>query len=350
MQTNSTQTPNIGRRYLLHESIGEGGMGMVYRATDRLTGRVLALKRVLRDVNKLNGSNNTYDATDFRLAMAREFKLSASLRHPNIIKVLDYGFDDDRHPYYTMEYLPNARTIVDAGQDFSLVDKVDLLIQTLNALAYLHRRGILHRDLKPANILMLDNQVKVLDFGLSVMHEQTRQRGSESDTTAGTLAYIAPELLMADDSGIPGDLYAIGMIAYELFAGQHPFNLDSPGELVQQIIYKTPDVDTLDLPLALTEVLETLIEKDPKERYQSAEATLDALRGAIGHESNDDSHDIRDSYLRAARLVGRDTELKQLSDALNDATYQHGSAWLLAGENGVGKTRLMGELRRLAMV
>src|SRR5262245_57414047 len=120
----------IGRRYLLQGLLGQGGMGSVYRATDRLTGRLVALKKVVTSSDALE-LTSSYDMTDFRLAMAQEFKLSASLRHPNIVEVLDYGFmevkaksEAVRQPFFTMELLENPKTILDAGRYQSLNTKI----------------------------------------------------------------------------------------------------------------------------------------------------------------------------------------------------------------------------------
>ena len=164
---------SIGGRYVLEQKLGEGGMGAVYRATDRLTQETVALKQVSIPGEKLQfaaqASNGKSDS--FRLALAQEFKTLASLRHPHIISVLDYGFDNARQPYLTMELLENAPTLIEAGRDRPLSYQIELLVQLLQALAYLHRRGIIHRDLKPDNVLVIDGQVKVLDFGLAVARE-----------------------------------------------------------------------------------------------------------------------------------------------------------------------------------
>ena len=106
-----------------------------------------------------------------RLTLAREFRLLSSLRHPNIISVLDYGFDDELRPYFTMELLERAESILRAAAAPTPDGKVDLLAQTLQALAYLHRRGVIHRDLKPGNVMVVDGRVKVLDFGVSTLRE-----------------------------------------------------------------------------------------------------------------------------------------------------------------------------------
>ncbi|KAB2860075.1 MAG: serine/threonine protein kinase, partial [Anaerolineae bacterium] len=160
----------LGNRYQLHEKLGEGGMGAVYRATDRLTGQAVALKRVLIPTG---GTSPETDSSRLRLSLAREFQTLASLRHPNVIGVEDYGFDTNQQPYFTMTLLEKPQTILEVGAKASLDQKIDLLIQLLQAMAYLHRRGILHRDLKPANVLVEDGEtVRVLDFGLATAQVQ----------------------------------------------------------------------------------------------------------------------------------------------------------------------------------
>ena len=107
------------------------------------------------------------------MVLAKEFSVLASLRHPNIISVLDYGFDNFGQPFFTMELLENAQPLLAAGRDRAQQAQVDLLVQILRALAYLHRRGVIHRDLKPDNVLVIDGQVKVLDFGLAFSRDVT---------------------------------------------------------------------------------------------------------------------------------------------------------------------------------
>ena len=149
----------IGRRYILKESLGAGGMGAVYLATDRLTGGAVALKRVIQpDEHSPNAS--TGNSQDYRLALAQEFKVLASLRHPNIISVLDYGFDESRQPYVAMELLDNAVSVLEAGDGQPLDVRLDLLVQMLRALTYLHRRNVLHRDLKPSNVMVENGVLK----------------------------------------------------------------------------------------------------------------------------------------------------------------------------------------------
>src|SRR5262245_13911614 len=162
-------TPHvIGKRYQLLNRLGQGGMGVVYRATDNLTGKIVALKQVTSPSERLIFASRVDDTTDVRLSLANEFKTLATLRHPFIISVLDYGFDAQRQPYFTMDLLENAQTIVATAQNRDFKSRLELLTQVLQALVYLHRRSILHRDLKPGNVMVVDGQAKVLDFGLSL--------------------------------------------------------------------------------------------------------------------------------------------------------------------------------------
>jgi serine/threonine protein kinase len=143
---------SLDHRYLLISKIAEGAAGTVYRAFDRLTRQEVALKRVKAPAR----SRTTDPVSDSTraLALAQEFRVLASLWHPNIVTVIDYGFDATRTPYFTMQFLDQAVPIHKAAARYQTVRKVRLLLDMLQALVYLHRRGIIHRDLKPANVLV----------------------------------------------------------------------------------------------------------------------------------------------------------------------------------------------------
>ncbi|MEP7286085.1 MAG: protein kinase [Chloroflexota bacterium] len=336
----------IGKRYKLLDQLGAGGMGSVFRATDRLSGDRVALKRVLAPTEHLIFSSYTTSAADLRLLLAQEFQTLASLHHPNIIGVLDFGFDEDRQPYFTMDLLNDVMSISQASSDQPLEVQIAFLAQVLRALEYLHRRGILHRDLKPGNILVQNGQVKVLDFGLSIKAGQ----GKDSLGTAGTLAYIAPELLEGNPSTIASDLYAVGMIAYEVLAGHHPFNTDNLSQLINQIVSVSPDVESIGLDDGLTTILARLLAKHPDDRFPNAADVIAALNEASPQSLPAETSATRESFLQAARLVGRDAELAQLSSVLAEAIDGEGSVWLIGGESGIGKSRLIDELSTLALV
>src|SRR5215212_3334497 len=128
----------ISNRYHVIDTLGAGGMGTVYRVLDRLTTEIVALKQVLVSTRNLRFASKT-DSADSALLLAQEFKVLASLRHPNIISVLDYGFDVQGQPFYTMNLLDHAQGFAAAGYQTDLKGKIELLLQVLQALAYLHR-------------------------------------------------------------------------------------------------------------------------------------------------------------------------------------------------------------------
>jgi tetratricopeptide (TPR) repeat protein len=361
----------IGGRYQLRGQIGAGGMGAVYRAWDRLSGQTVALKRVVLPTEDLMFASRPSDATGtaLRLALAREFRTLASLRHPHIISVLDYGFarfapDEvaaeatEAQPYFIMTYLPDARPFDQAVRRLAFPMQIELITQMLGALAYLHRHNILHRDLKPGNVLVTQPgaaqssaaQLHLVDFGLS------EGRGS-SGTISGTLAYIAPEVLDAQPLSEATDLYAVGVMLYELFAGQQPFG--SGLALISEIRRTPPDLAPLrahpDLNRhpAVIALIERLLAKAPSARYDDAQLVIDDLRTAVGLPTLPESAAIRESFLQAAKFVGRDDELAMLTDALHEVIAAETPAqrlWLIGGESGVGKSRLLEELRARALV
>jgi tetratricopeptide (TPR) repeat protein/tRNA A-37 threonylcarbamoyl transferase component Bud32 len=338
------ETTLVGRRYQLLNELGAGGMGKLYRAVDRLTGRTLALKRVAAPNGHPQGVSSGGNGDSARLALAQEFRLLASLHHPNVINVLDYWFDESGQPFFTMELQEGAQTIVEAAKGQPQAVQVDLLVQLLQALAYVHRRGIIHRDLKPGNVLVKGGQVKVVDFGVST----TRER--PVDNVAGTLAYIAPEALRGQGVTEASDLYAVGIIAYELLSGHKPYVARDVHQLVTQILNTKPELSGFGLTPDQQAVLAQLLDKNPAARFTGAEVATEALCKAWGLPQPQETPLIRESYLQAAKLVGRDAELAQLTTSLDDMFGQRGSSWLVGGESGVGKSRLLEELRAQALV
>lgn len=340
-----TEEPlTVNGRYIIHEKIGEGGMGVVYRATDRLAEQILAFKQVIVPTWHYQVDSDTEGEIEeaLRLALAHEFETLASLRHPNIISVLDYGFDEERRPYFTMDYLTDAQNILDAGAGLDVPEKVNLIQQMLQALAYLHRRGILHRDLKPANVLVAYRTVRILDFGLATTQKSTMQ-------AAGSIPYIAPEVWEDQPHTEAADLYAVGIMAFELFAGRHPFDINSH-RFIDQVLDDPPDLSLLNTTPEVTAVIGKLINKVQEGRFASAEACIAAFSQAIGQPIPAESSAIRESYLQAATFVGRITEKKQLLNALEEAKQGRGSSWLVSGESGVGKSRLLDEIGTQALV
>ncbi|MDX1992162.1 MAG: tetratricopeptide repeat protein [bacterium] len=366
-QSPTAAKPLIANRYHIVRQIGQGGMGAVYQVDDRLNSSTVALKRVKVGAHQLQFNSRDTTGNHPLIALASEFRTLAGLRHPNIVTVVDYGFDlfgedGTRSPFYTMQYYDNAQTLTDYGKALDTKGKVGLLVQALQALAYLHRRGVIHRDIKPGNVLVTDEGetpvVHVTDFGLAL--NQTETVSSVYTGAVGTMLYMAPELYAEEPASFQSDLYALGMMAYELFVGGHPFPTKNLAALVRNILGTKPD--TAALPPALAAVLDRLLEKEATARYPDADSVITALCEATSVPLPAESALLRESYLQAARFVGRDKELDTLKAALsrvvgaaqNPAESGEGepigSAWLVGGESGVGKSRLMEELRIRALV
>mgnify|MGYP001256816723 CR=1 FL=1 len=333
----------IHNRYQLLRKIGDGGMGSVYSALDLLVDQTVALKRVRLDKTSPIEIDSYHQRRSALVTLTREFQTLTTLNHPHIVSVLDFGFDDDGRSFFTMSLIDNAQDIVTAGERGDNRVKTQYLIELLQALTYLHRHRVVHRDLKPSNVLIDESgHVRVVDFGLAT------QAGIISGVE-GTLAYIAPEVLQNRIATPASDLYAVGVIAYELFAGVHPFGKLSVGQLLQTVTKKVVDLSSIDAPDAVRNIIGRLLQIDPDARYSSAEAVIDALCAAADVAPPHHSAVLGDSYWQSAGFVGREQELNRLVSALDQAMKGHGGAYALIGESGVGKSRLLNELRTLAL-
>ncbi len=336
----------IGNRYMVLDKLGEGGMGAVYRVLDRLSGMQVALKRVTRVGEDIHLSLPVVaEAGDsFELALANEFQILARLRHPHIVSVLDFGFDASKRPYFTMDLLLRTQKITDAAQRPE--ERIALLTQLLEALAYLHQRGIIHRDLKPENVLVDEQRhVRVLDFGLALSAEYARRK---EQVLRGTLAYMAPEVLQGKAAQIASDLYSFGLVAYNVFGGGYPFDDSSLQGLIKIILTEPPDLSRFESSIA--QFLGRLLAKSPDDRYQSVDEVIQALCAATNTPPPQESLAIRDSYLQTASFVGREAELQRILGLMGAAQSGKGAICLIAGESGVGKSRLLNELRVRALV
>ena len=317
-------------RYLGLSLIGQGGMGAVWRAYDRLTQTTIAVKQVIRDAS----------SDEPRLALAREFKTLSTLRHPHIISVLDYGFDNGQ-PFLVMPFLEGSQTITRERLFWSGIRVEEALSQILLALTYLHRRGTVHCDLKPSNVLICsDGLIRLIDFGIA-------SESQGKTPSALTLRYLAPELIAGAPVSPAADLYSLGVLAYELFTGGYPFDGFSAYELAPQILYEEPDLSGLPVPIA--EVVSRLLSKRPGDRFATAIEALLSVCEACKIEVPPETADLRESFLQAARFVGRDRELDLLTRQIAKAKTGCGGILVIGGESGVGKSRLLDEIRTIAL-
>lgn len=339
--TEDTRTePFLTSRYRLIEQIGVGGMGLVYRAFDRLHQQEIALKRVFVSAQTVASRGD-----DLPGSLMREFQILASLRHPHIISVLEYGFDAAGIPYLTMDLLHDAEDIVTTSRQVKELDtRLRLLNQMLLALSYLHRRGILHRDLKPSNVLVKPEQeVKLLDFGLA--QQDTRSAG-----VVGTLPYSAPEVLTNGRACVTSDLFSVGVMAYQMLTGIHPFEGQTTSETINRILHQAPALEPLrELPEALQAVILRLLEKEPEQRYCKARDVIHALGNVSPGARLEETTAYRDEILYTPAFAGREKWLRSLNKSLQ-ALPTGGSTYLISGVSGVGKSRLLHELRIEAAV
>lgn len=274
----------IGQRishYRIIEKIGEGGMGVVYRAHDESLDRDVALK-FLPDVPDKG------DAARKRLL--QEARTVSSLNHPNICTIYEVGEANGR-TYIAMEFVrgrPLSKEIRGEGLPAEAVIRYG--VQISDALAHAHDHGVVHRDLKSSNIIVTpEGQAKVLDFGLAkrqVANEadvQTRSRASLTPEGAvvGTLHYIAPEVFHGEPADARSDIWALGVVLYEMAAGQRPFRANTAYELSSAILRESPAPISRALPPALRAVVDRSLAKEPGRRYQHASEVRAALE-AIG--------------------------------------------------------------------
>lgn len=252
------------QNYNVEELLGEGGMGTVYRATDTLLQRSVAVKilhpHLVRD-------------TVFFERFRNEAILSAKLNHSNVAVL--YNFLRDRNEnFMVMEFVDGMtlEKLLKQNGGLPLESVCKILMQTLDGLHHAHEKGILHRDIKPANLMLTtEGIVKLMDFGIARMVGS--QRLTRADRIVGTLEYMAPELLDGSEPSVQSDLYAIGILMYELLSGKMPFEASSDSTLITQILTKKPIPlrnHTGNLPKKVEEILDILLQKKPERRFESA--------------------------------------------------------------------------------
>jgi TolB-like protein len=270
--------PQVGA-YRIQSRLGAGGMGEVYRAHDTRLARDVALKVLPSDL----AAN-----PERRQRLLREARAAASLNHPNICTIHDVG-EADGHAYIAMEVIdgaPLSRRI--AGGPLSIDDVVRYGMQLAEALAHAHDRGVVHRDLKSANVMVTpDGRIKVLDFGLAkfVSGDEpsdltTRETLSGSGSVIGTLPYMAPEQLRGQPVDARADIWALGVVLYEMASGERPFKGGTPFELSSAILNDPPPPLPARVASELHAVTSRCLEKEPARRYQRAgevRAALDVL-------------------------------------------------------------------------
>jgi Nif-specific regulatory protein len=273
------------------------------------------------------------------LRFKAEFATLAGLEHPSIIKVFDFGLIDDRFPYFTMEFFAGKKiSEFFDGQNWDAL--YDVILQIASALHHIHHLGIIHLDLKPSNILVSDSgQAKIMDFGVAVESHQVLDR-----RIRGTLHYMAPEVLRQDRVDSRADLYALGMTLYETVTGALPAYGKQPIDVIRMHLdgeIRPPSAINPHVPDALEQIIMRLLEKDPRHRFPSAAALLQAVAQAAGKTAPAGELLVGRGELFAAPLIGRKNEVAQLTMLIGDARDGRGSGVIITGAEGLGKSRIV---------
>ncbi|HMA47587.1 MAG TPA: Stk1 family PASTA domain-containing Ser/Thr kinase [Frankiaceae bacterium] len=264
-----TEPRLLGGRYQIGEVLGYGGMAEVYRGRDVRLGREVAVKTLRADLAR---------DPSFHARFRREAQSAASLNHPAIVSVYDTGEDDSsgvQIPYIVMEYV-EGRTLRDvlAGEGRLTQQRaLEIVADVAGALEYSHRAGIIHRDIKPANVMLtVDGAVKVMDFGIArAMTGSTTM--TQTAAVIGTAQYLSPEQARGEKVDARSDVYAVGVLLYELLAGMPPFRGDSPVAVAYQHVREDPRPPSAlepDLSPEADAIVLKALAKNPANRYQSA--------------------------------------------------------------------------------
>jgi serine/threonine protein kinase len=336
----------IGARYQLETCIGEGGMGTVFRGVDIQTQETVAIKRLKPELA----------SAEMLERFAREGAALRQLNHPNIVKVLAALEHDDEH-YLVMEYCDGGSLYdgLKATPQLPVKRTLEIALELADALSRAHHLKIIHRDLKPANVLLAhDGTPRLTDFGIA--HISSEKPMTETGVAIGTLDYLCPEALNGDPVDARADLWAFGVMLFEMLTGRRPFYSENvTGILTNILVQPTPDLEALrpDAPVALVDLIYRMLEKSRDQRISSARLVAAALEAVIQQRDTplqpiqrinlptptptDPTQLKHNLPAQTTPFVGREHELEALTKLLHDPKTH---LITIAASGGMGKTRL----------
>jgi transcriptional regulator with GAF, ATPase, and Fis domain/serine/threonine protein kinase/Tfp pilus assembly protein PilF len=327
----------IPERYEVLEPIGKGPWSDVYKARDKTLGKIVALK--------VGGSALPKDA---EVQVEREFYFLSRFDHPHIVKVFDFGFTEDGHPFFTMEFVDGI-PITQYFKGFTS-QIYSVIGQICQALETIHNQGLVHCDLKPENILIRKGELQavILDFGFA---EEIIQ--PEARISRGTIGYIAPEVFKGTGADGRADLYSLGLVLYETIGQRRPFGEESPiSQLKTQYYSDLPSLRSLDpnIPEELDNLILQLVKKEPQARPASAYDVLESLIRISKATISLPVFEEPRKFILTSGFVGREGILEELKRLWQKAAGSEGSVVFITGEHGVGKSRFLKEFKFLVQL
>ncbi|MBU1626490.1 protein kinase, partial [bacterium] len=334
----------IEGRYEVIQEVGRGSMGVVYKALDKKLDRYVALKTIKFEQKK------PVKIDQIRNRMILEAKAAAKLEHPNIVVVHDVTEKEKFLIHITMEYIdgiPLTDLKVPGGfKNFNTI--IDIMIQICDAMSYAHEKGIIHRDLKPSNILLLRKKdVKITDFGIARIIRDSLSKLQDRGFIMGTPFYMAPERFEGVNEDPRSDIYAIGIILYELLTGEEPFKSKTREGLIEKILnsdYIHLDKQKPELPQFFEEIVSKSLDRNPHKRYQNSSdlktELLDNFKNFVKKSKELKKHSIWNvPFYRNINFTGREEILDNIRKEL--ISGEAGSNILvIIGLGGVGKTQI----------
>ncbi|HVI04388.1 MAG TPA: serine/threonine-protein kinase, partial [Enhygromyxa sp.] len=265
----------IHDRYRVDALLGQGGMGAVFRGRHLGLARDVAIKVLRPELGRSDASSKRFD---------REAHSVSRLDHPNCVRVFDFGTTQGGIKYLVMELLAGAELEASLGQPWAPARAVDTIVQILEGLEHAHHFGIVHRDLKPENVFVTRDFrgreiVKLVDFGIAKLIDEdgAREQLTRAGMVFGTPRYMSPEQASGGKLDERTDLYAAGLILYEMLAGKPPFTADEASILLRQHILAPPPALPASVPAPLAAVVFKLLEKSRNDRHASAREVIDPL-------------------------------------------------------------------------
>jgi transcriptional regulator with GAF, ATPase, and Fis domain/tetratricopeptide (TPR) repeat protein len=335
----------VGFRYQIEALLGFGETGGVYACRDLGGGKSRLVIKFLSPISAFSGRT---------AALGRELALMQRFRHPNLVRILDLGVMEDSRELYLVEERVDGDDLYSGTADKDLDQKLHLCVEILKALQYLHVRGVVHGNLNPFNVRLLKVEGRrfapvMLNFNLLLLSGLSSLPGGFR-----ALSYSAPEILLGGRPEKASDIYALGIMIYQMMARKLPFEDEDKGFLIQKQLQGDVDMrplKELEFGNHLSQLLHRMLEKDPNRRIASANEVIEFLEAEISSNAQVNRDKQGDYHFSAAPFVGREAEMQFFQDRMAGVKETgRGRTVFVAGESGSGKTRCMDELKTWALL